>query len=118
MSKLVEILEIYDEIEFNYNCIQFCDKAMEDASKALKKDPDSSELKAIYESARTDKDRISGKLKGLEEKFNTLFEQVKADPEFVQEIEKTTIVPERLKKAFSALKAELTSPKAAEKTGE
>ena len=42
-------------------------------------------------------------------------EQVKADPEFIQEIEKTTLVPERLKKALIAIKSELTTPKGYEK---
>lgn len=118
MSKLVEILEIFNEIEFTFSCIKICETTMADAKRAMEKDSDSNELKAIYESARADKDRAETKLKGLKESFDKFMSQAKADPEFIQEIEKTTIVPERLKKAFIAVKSKLTTQKGYEKPEE
>ena len=84
----------------------------------MEKNPGSSDLGEIYESARADKERAETKLKGLKESFDKLMAQAKADPEFIQEIEKTTIVPERLKKAFVALKSEFKSQKGYEKPEE
>ena len=116
MSKLFEILEIFNEIDFTCDCIKICETTMSDATRALKKDEDSNELKAIYESARSDKERLTNKFEGLKEKFNSLLEQARGDEEFIQDLEKTTLVPERHKKAFMAIKAELTSSKGVEKS--
>ena len=109
MSKLFDILEIFNEIEFTSECINICETTISDATRALKRDAGSAELNAILQSATDDKKRLGDKFTALKEKFNKLIEQAKSDPEFIQEIEKTTIVPERLKKAFLAIKAELTS---------
>ena len=73
MSKLVEILEIFNEIEFTFGCIKICETTMADAKRAMEKDSNSNDLKAIYESARADKERAEAKLKGLKEILNTSF---------------------------------------------
>lgn len=118
MSKLIEMLETFNEIDFTCDCISICETTMSDASKALKRDSQSSELNTIFESASSDKVKLEKKLEGLKVRFNSLVEQAKADPAFLQEIEKTTIVPERLKKALGYLKAELSAPKGYEKPEE
>lgn len=118
MTKIIEILELFNEIDFTCDCISICETTISDASKALKKDPQSSELNEIFESASSDKAKLDKKLETLKEKFNSLVEQLKADPEAIQEVEKTTMVPERLKKALNFLKMELTSPKGYEKPEE
>ena len=109
MSKLFDILEIFNEIDFTSDCINICETTIDDATRALKRDSGSSELNAILQSATDDKKRLTDKFNALKDKFNKLIDQAKADSEFIQELEKTTIVPERLKKAFLAIKAELTS---------
>lgn len=113
MSKLIETLmklnEIYSEIESAYYCLNLCENTMNDAERALQKDPKSEELKKIYESAKSGKDKFTQKLETLEKQFDSLLNQAKADPEFEAELKTSNIIPEALKEALTATESESDS---------
>ena len=118
MSKLIGVFEAFNGLDSIEELIKTCELTMKDATKALEKDKDSSELKAIYEAAQHDKKLLLEYHERLKREYSELLEKVKADPEFIAELESTTKVPKEFKKALESLKQELLSQKAYEKPEE
>ena len=115
MSKLlIDILEIYNEIDFTCECIRLYTQTINDAKKAREQYSDN-ELDDLSKLSEESKKQLEEKYQGLKEMLSKLLEQVKKDPKFMQELENSTIVPERLKTSMVYLKAELNSSKANEK---
>ena len=115
MSKLFEILEIFNEIDFTCDCIKICETTMSDASNLLKKEPESQELKAIFNRAHMDHKLLSSMHEDFKMYYDELYHKYSRDAEFVNEVMNAKDIPEEYELIFAGLKADIMNINAIEK---
>ena len=118
MSKLINVLELLNDIEEAEMLIRICNVAMKDAEKALVNDKTSKELMRIYESAEDDKESLMRYHKELSVQLCEMLDSLENDSAFLYELETTHEVNEDYKKSFAKLKDKMLASKAKEKSEE
>ncbi len=107
MSKLYELFESYNTVTSMCDLIRICKTTENDAVKALEKDPYSEELISIYYRAKCDREFLENFYGEMKDEYESLYAEVKNDKDFIEEVEKTTDVPEEYELILVALKSEL-----------
>jgi SPX domain protein involved in polyphosphate accumulation len=114
MSKLYEVMEAYSDVQSVCEVEMRCKKMIEETAKLLESSPEDGALKRMHEGAKSDLVTLEAFREELIAKFDDMYEKYLSDPEFVEEVEKTPVVPEEYKELLVALKAEVAARKGKE----
>ena len=108
MTKVYELIEAYTAVSNTCELMKICKTTMNDAKRALEKEPDSQELKAIYDRAYMDYQFLASTYDEFKMYYEVLYGKYQRDPEFIAEVMNTSEVIEGYEEIFSAIKTDIT----------
>jgi len=107
MSKLNDLMEAYKVVSELCEYRRIVETTMKDALRALKTDPNSEELLAIYYNAKLDYERIDFIYKEAKAEYDELYKKLKKDASFLEQLKCTTDVPEEYRHILAGLRSDL-----------